>query len=85
MRTGEAVALRRGDVSLDAGVITVREAKHGRERLVPLNPTAAAALREYAAERGRLCPRPARERSSRPARAPPRTAAEPASTSARPP
>lgn len=58
MRIGEAVALRRGDVSLDAGVITVREAKHGRERLVPLHPTAAAALREYAAERDRLCPRP---------------------------
>jgi integrase len=57
-RIGEAVALRRGDVSPDAGVITVREAKHGRERLVPLHSTAAAALLEYAAERGRLCPRP---------------------------
>lgn len=58
MRIGEAVALRRGDVSLDTGVITIREAKHGRERLVPLHPTAAAALRKYAAERDRLCPRP---------------------------
>jgi integrase len=58
MRIGEAVALTRGDVGLDAGVITVREAKHGRERLIPLHPTAAAALREYAAVRDRLCPRP---------------------------
>jgi integrase/recombinase XerD len=58
MRVGEALALRRGDVSLDTGVITIREAKHDRERLVPLHPSTTAALREYAAERGRLCPRP---------------------------
>lgn len=58
MRIGEATALRRADVSLDAGVITIREAKHDRERLIPLHPTAAAALRKYAAERDRLCPRP---------------------------
>jgi integrase len=58
MRIGEAVALRGDDVCLDTAVITVREAKHGRERLVPLHPTTAAALREYAAGRDRLCPRP---------------------------
>jgi integrase/recombinase XerD len=58
MRIGEAVALRPGDVDLGAGVITIREAKHDRERLVPLHPTTAAALRRFAAERGRLCPRP---------------------------
>jgi integrase len=58
MRIGEAVALQRADVSLDAGVITVREAKHGRERLVPLHPSTTGALRRYAAERDRLCPRP---------------------------
>jgi integrase/recombinase XerD len=58
MRIGEAVALRLGDVDLGAGVITIREAKHDRERLVPLHPSAAAALRRFAAERGRLCPRP---------------------------
>ncbi len=58
MRIGEATALRRADVSLDAGVITIREAKHDRERLIPLHPTVVAALRKYAAERDRLCPRP---------------------------
>jgi integrase/recombinase XerD len=58
MRIGEAVALTRGDVSLDTGVITVREAKHGRERLVPLHPTTTSALRKYASDRDRLCPRP---------------------------
>jgi integrase/recombinase XerD len=58
MRIGEAVALQRDDVDLDAGVITIREAKHDRERLVPLHPSTTGALRKYAAERDRLCPRP---------------------------
>jgi integrase/recombinase XerD len=58
MRVGEAVALQRDDVDLDAGVITVREAKYDRPRLVPLHPSTTAALRRYATERDRLCPRP---------------------------
>ena len=58
MRVGEAIALQREDVDLDAGVITIRQAKHDRARLVPLHPTAAEALRRYASERDRLCPRP---------------------------
>lgn len=58
MRIGEAVALQRDDVDLDTGVVTIREAKHDRERLVPLHPSATAALRKYAADRDRLCPRP---------------------------
>lgn len=58
MRVGEAIAVQRDDVDLRAGVITIREAKSGRSRLVPLHPTATEALRRYAAERDRLCPRP---------------------------
>lgn len=58
MRIGEVVALGREDLDLDAGVITVREAKFDRSRLVPLHPTTTQALRRYAAERDRLCPRP---------------------------
>ena len=58
MRVGEAVALQRGDVDLGAGVVTVREAKFDRSRLVPLHPTVTEALDRYAAERDRLCPRP---------------------------
>jgi integrase len=58
MRIGEVVALGREDLDLDAGVITVREAKFDRSRLVPLHPTTTEALRRYAAERDRLCPRP---------------------------
>jgi integrase/recombinase XerD len=58
MRVGEAIALQRDDLDLAGGVITIREAKFDRSRLVPLHPTATEALRRYAAERDRLCPRP---------------------------
>ena len=58
MRIGEAVALERSDVDLDAGLITIRKPKGDRARLVPLHPTAAEALRRYASVRDRLCPRP---------------------------
>jgi integrase len=58
MRIGEAVALGREDVDLDAGVITILKPKGDRPRLVPLHPTATEALRRYAGVRDRLCPRP---------------------------
>jgi integrase/recombinase XerD len=58
MQVGEAITLQREDVDLDAGLITIRQAKHDRVRLVPLHPTAAEALRRYASERDRLCRRP---------------------------
>lgn len=58
VRVGEAIGLDREDVDLTAGVITIREAKFGRSRLVPLHPTAIDALRGYAVQRDRLCPRP---------------------------
>lgn len=58
MRVGEAIALERDDVDLDAGVITIRHAKHDRVRLVPMHPTTTEALRRYASERDRLCPHP---------------------------
>lgn len=58
MRIGEAIALERSDVDLDAGMITIRKAKGDRARLVPLHPTAAEALRRYASVRDRLCPKP---------------------------
>lgn len=58
MRVGEAISLERKDVDLDAGVITIRHAKHDRVRLVPLHPTTTEALRHYASERDRLCLHP---------------------------
>lgn len=58
MRIGEAIALERSDVDLDAGLITIPKPKGDRARLVPLHPTATEALRRYASVRDRLCPRP---------------------------
>ena len=58
MRVGEAVALDRDDVDLEAGVITIRHAKFDRTRLVPLHATTTAALCTYTTERDRLCPAP---------------------------
>jgi len=58
MRIGETIGLRRGDVDLSAGVITVRQAKFGRSRLVPLQESTTDALARYAASRDRLCPQP---------------------------
>jgi integrase/recombinase XerD len=47
MRVGEAIRLDRGDTGLDSGVLTIREAKHGKTRLIPLHETAVQALRGY--------------------------------------
>lgn len=58
IRIGEALALVRDDVDLAAGVLTIRQAKLDRVRLVPLHPSASEALRRYAEQRERLCPRP---------------------------
>lgn len=48
LRISEALALRRDDVDLANGVITVRWAKNGRSRLVPLHPSSLEPLRAYA-------------------------------------
>jgi integrase len=58
MRVGEAISLDRGDADLDAGVLTVRNGKHGKSRLVPLHGTTAGALRDYLRLRDRICPDP---------------------------
>lgn len=58
MRVGEAIALTRDDVDLEAGLVTIRKPKHDRARLVPLHPTTTDALRRFVCERDRLCPRP---------------------------
>ena len=58
LRVGEAIGLQRDDADLGEGLLTIREAKFGRSRLVPLHPSATEALRSYAACRDRLCPTP---------------------------
>ena len=58
MRVSEALTASRGDVDLAAGIITVRHAKLGRQRILPLHPSVTDALTDYAAQRDRLCPAP---------------------------
>lgn len=47
MRVGEAIRLDRDDVDLAHGVLTVRDSKFGKSRLLPLHPTSVTALRRY--------------------------------------
>jgi len=75
MRVGEAIALQREDVDLGTGVVTIREAKFNRSRLVPLHPTTTDALRRYAPYATACARGPARAPSSSRAPARPSTAA----------
>lgn len=59
LRTGEAMRLDREDVDLDDDLLTVRDSKHGKSRLLPLHTSTTAQLRSYASRRDELCPRPA--------------------------
>jgi integrase len=47
LRKGEALALRRQDVDLTQGILTIRGAKFGKTRVVPLHPTTRNMLRRY--------------------------------------
>jgi len=51
MRLSEATGLQRSDVDLKEGVLTVRQGKFGKSRLIPLHPTTREALRSYAKRR----------------------------------
>lgn len=51
MRLGEAIGLERGDVDLEAGLLTLRVTKYHKDRLVPLHPTTTRALADYATRR----------------------------------
>lgn len=51
MRVGEVLKLDIGDVDLDQGVITIRNAKFGKSRLVPVHETTRLALQRYRDER----------------------------------
>jgi integrase/recombinase XerD len=53
LRLGEARHLRMDDVDLDAGVLTIRGAKFGKSRLVPLHASTRNVLAEYLAHRRR--------------------------------
>ncbi len=60
LRVGEALRLHPADVDLAAGVLTIRGAKFGKARLVPIHPSTQRVLARYAARRDRhLAGRPA--------------------------
>jgi integrase/recombinase XerD len=59
IRIGEALALDSGDLDAGEGVLTVRDAKFGKTRLVPLHPGTTGALTRYAAIRDERHPRAA--------------------------
>jgi len=58
MRVGEAIRLDRTDADLAAGILTIRQSKFGKSRLVPLHPTTVTALSAYLTLRDRLHPHP---------------------------
>jgi integrase len=58
LRVGEAIDLNRADVDLTAGMLVVRNGKFGKSREVPLHPSTARALSDYAHHRDRLLPAP---------------------------
>lgn len=47
MRVGEAIGLDRNDLDVSHGLLTIRNAKFGKSREVPLHPTAVTALARY--------------------------------------
>jgi integrase len=47
MRMSEAVALDRGDVDLENGLVTIRRTKFGKTRVVPIHSSTSVQLRRY--------------------------------------
>ena len=54
LRPGEAAALEQVDVDLESQLLTIRESKFGKSRLVPIHPSTVTALRHYARDRDRV-------------------------------
>lgn len=58
MRCNEALALDRGDVNLDEGILHIRQTKFGKSRLVPVHDSTCSALKRYARLRDRIVRHP---------------------------
>jgi integrase/recombinase XerD len=56
LRVSEALRLRRGDVDLEVGVLTIRQGKFRKDRMVPLTPALTQRLHHYAHTVGRQTP-----------------------------
>jgi integrase/recombinase XerD len=57
LRLSEALNLDDADVDLIAGLLTIRESKWRKSRLVPIHPTTTRVLRRYRRTRNQLHPR----------------------------
>ena len=58
LRVGEALRLERADVDTEEGILTVRQTKFDKSRIVPLHRSACGPMRRYAAFRDRCVPLP---------------------------
>jgi integrase len=58
LRVGEVVALDRDDVDLSEGILTVRQSKFGKSRMVPVHPSTLHVLQRYSDHRDRIYPNP---------------------------
>ncbi len=58
MRMNEPINLDRKDVDLKNGILTIRQTKFDKSRLVPVHITTRNKLREYARLRDKFCPQP---------------------------
>ena len=58
LRPGEAPALDRADVDLEHGLLTIRQTKFGKSRVVPVEPSTREALQQYAERRDAVYRRP---------------------------
>jgi len=56
MRVSEVVALDRQDVDLSRGIVTIKNAKFGKSRAIPIHPSTVRALKTYARLRNRTIP-----------------------------
>ena len=62
MRVGETVSLESKDVDFDQALLTLRQTKGDKSRLIPVHASTAQALRRYAALRDQKCPQPSSPR-----------------------
>jgi integrase/recombinase XerD len=62
LRVAEVIRLDRTDVDYTRALLTVRNSKLGKSRLVPLHPSTLAALKAYSMRRDRFFPHPATTR-----------------------
>ena len=58
IRVAESVRLDKEDVDLGEGLLTIRETKFRKSRLVPVHPSTAQALRRYSRIRDKTLPNP---------------------------